>query len=203
MDPQITNHLPVFRKQLEKFVVFADEEWSVFVSHLKIQTVKKKDHVIETGQVCKEVGFIVSGSVRFYHVKDGQEITNYFCLDHEFVSSYRSFIQQLPGYTNIQALEDTLLITFTNQDIQQLLANPLTAYKMERFGRLIAEYLICCYEDRVISFITQTPEERYIKLLESNSRLLQRIPQHYLATYLGITPVSLSRIRKRMFEVVK
>lgn len=203
MDPQITNHLPIFRKQLEKFVVFTDEEWSVFVSHLKLQTVKKKDHVIETGQICKEIGFIVSGSVRFYHVKDGQEITNYFCLDHEFVSSYRSFIQQLPGYTNIQALEDTLLITFTNQDLQQLLANPLTAYKMERFGRLIAEYLICCYEDRVISFITQTPEERYIKLLESNSRLLQRIPQHYLATYLGITPVSLSRIRKRMFEVVK
>lgn len=203
MDPQIKTHLPVFRKQLEKFVVFNEEEWSVFASHLKLRTVKKKGHVIEAGQICKEIGFIVSGSVRFYHIKDGLEITNYFCLDHEFVSSYRSFIQQLPGHTNIQALEDILLITFTNQDIQQLLENPLVAYKMERFGRLIAEYLICCYEDRVISFITQTPEERYIALLESNSRILQRIPQHYLATYLGITPVSLSRIRKRMFEVVK
>jgi CRP-like cAMP-binding protein len=203
MDQQITAHLPGFRKQLEKFVVFNEEEWNVFASYLKIRTVKKKDYVIETGQVCKEIGFIVSGSARYYHIKDGQEITNYFCLENEFVSSYRSFIQQLPGHTNIQALEDTLLITFTNQDKQQLLANPLTAYKMERFGRLIAEYLICCYEDRVISFITLTPEERYINLLESNSRLLMRIPQHYLATYLGITPVSLSRIRKRMFEVVK
>jgi CRP-like cAMP-binding protein len=203
MDPQIAAHLPAFRKQLEKFVVFNEEEWSVFASYLKIRSIKKKEHVIESRQICKEIGFIVSGSVRFYHVKDGQQITNYFCLDGEFISSYRSFIQQVPGHTNIQALEDTLLITFTHQNIQQLLANPLTAYQMERFGRLIAEYLICCYEDRVVSFITQTPEERYITLLESNSRLLQRIPQHYLATYLGITPVSLSRIRKRMFETVK
>lgn len=203
MDPQITTYLPIFRKQLEKFVVFNDEEWSIFVSYLKIRTVKKKDHIIESGQVCKEIGFIVSGSLRYYHVKDGQEITNYFCLDNEFVSSYRSFLQQAPGHANIQVLEDVLLITFTHQNIQQLLANPLMAYKMERFGRLIAEYLICCYEERVISFITLTPEERYIALLESDSRLIQRIPQHYLATYLGITPVSLSRIRKRMFEVVK
>jgi CRP-like cAMP-binding protein len=203
MDTQIETHLPDFRKQLEKFVVFNEEEWNVFASYLKIKFIKKKDHIIESGQVCKEIGFIVSGSVRFYHVKDGEEITNYFCLDSEFISSYRSFLQQAPGHTNIQALEDTLLITFTHQNIQQLLANPLTAYKMERFGRLIAEYLICCYEERVIGFITQTPEERYITLLQSNSRLLQRIPQHYLATYLGITPVSLSRIRKRMFVTVK
>lgn len=159
MDSQITNHLPTFRKQLEKFVVFNEEEWSVFASYLKIRNVKKKEHVIENGQVCKEISFIVSGSVRFYHVKDGQDITNYFCLDNEFVSSYRSFLQQAPGHTNIQALEDVLLITFTHQNIQQLLANPLIAYKMERFGRLIAEYLICCYEERVVSFITLTPEE--------------------------------------------
>jgi hypothetical protein len=79
-----------------------------------------------------------------------------------------------------------------------LLENPLSGPKMERFGRLVAEYLICCYEERVVSFVTQKPEERYRQLLLKQPDLLQRIPQHYVANYLGITPVSLSRIRKRI-----
>ncbi|QJD94699.1 Crp/Fnr family transcriptional regulator [Mucilaginibacter robiniae] len=190
----------VFRKQLKNLVVFNDEEWTIFEQYLQLSTLKKKDHFIKADEVCKQVGFIVSGSVRLYHLKDGEEITGYFCFENEFISSYKSFIQQQPGYAYIQALEDTLLVIFDYKSLQQLLANQITAYKMERFGRLIAEYLICCYEDRVHSFVTQTPEERYAELLNSNAPLLQRVPQHYLANFLGITPVSLSRIRKRMFE---
>jgi hypothetical protein len=75
------------------------------------------------------------------------------------------------------------------------------AYKIERFGRLIAEYYLCCYEDRVSAFITQTPEERYLKLMENGREILLRIPQHYVANFLGITPVSLSRIRKRVLTI--
>jgi hypothetical protein len=71
---------------------------------------------------------------------------------------------------------------------------------MERFGRMIAEYLICCYEERVLSFLSQSPEERYLHLLESQPAFLQKVPQHYLANYLGIPPVSLSRIRKRIYN---
>ena len=78
-----------------------------------------------------------------------------------------------------------------------MLNNPLLAYKMERFGRLVAEHYICCYEDRISSFILQSPEERYLKMLETAPGIMQRVPQHYVANFLGITPVSLSRIRKR------
>ena len=149
------------------------------------------------------MGFIVSGSVRYFHVKDGQDITGYFSFENEFVSAYKSYLTGLTGYTYIQALEDTRLITFTRRDMEQMLANPMLAYKMERFGRLVAEYYLCCYEDRVASFITQTPEERYLQLLSTGREILQRMPQHYVANYLGITPVSLSRIRKRILETVK
>jgi hypothetical protein len=72
---------------------------------------------------------------------------------------------------------------------------------MERLGRLIAEHYLICYEDRVTSFVTQTPEERYNKLLETGGEILQRIPQHYIANFLGITPVSLSRIRRRIMKI--
>ncbi|MGI4805411.1 MAG: Crp/Fnr family transcriptional regulator [Janthinobacterium lividum] len=194
----VTSAIEVFRMQLEKLVVFADDEWQIFRQHLQYKTLKKKSFFVKAGQVCNEVGFIVSGSVRLYHVKDGEEITNYFCLDHEFVSSYKSFLTQQPSLTYVQALEDMQLVYFTHVSLQQLLNNEKTAYKMERFGRLIAKYLICCYEDRITDFITKTPEERYLQLLQSGTNYLQRIPQHYIAQYLGVTPVSLSRIRKRI-----
>lgn len=198
---QITSAFETFRSKLRNFIVFTDEEWQLFHQHLQYKTLKKKGFFIEAGEVCNEIGFIVSGSVRFYHVKDGEEITNYFCLDHEFISSYKSFLTRQPSLTYVQALEDMQLVFFTHASLQQLLKNEKLAYKMERFGRLIAEYLICCYEDRLTDFIIKTPEERYLQLLQSGSIILQRIPQHYIAQYLGVTPVSLSRIRKRIFLV--
>lgn len=195
--------LPVFRQQMDKLVIFSDEEWAVVTPFLNFKALHKKDHFTRAGEVCKELGFILSGSVRLYHVKDGEEITGYFCLDNEFISSYKSFLRQKPGLSSIQVLEDTSMITFSHDALQQLLNHPLTACKMERFGRLIAEQLICCYEDRVQAFVTQNPEERYASVLNNNPRILQHIPQHYLANYLGITAVSLSRIRKRIFKTVK
>ena len=102
-----------------------------------------------------------------------------------------------------QALEDTRLITFTRKDMDEMLANPMLAYKMERFGRMIGEHYLCCYEDRVVSFLTQNPEERYLQLLNTGGDIMRPMPQHYIANFLGITPVSLSRIRKRILETVR
>ena len=155
------------------------------------------------GKICNEVGFILSGSFRFFFVKDGIEISNYFSFQNEFISSYRSFLKREPSLINVEAMEDSVVIYFSHSSVQELLGDGRIVLKMERFGRMIAEYLICCYEERVVSFVTQTPEERYRILLENGDDLLQRIPQHYLANYLGITPVSLSRIRKRIFASPK
>ena len=195
--------LAIFREQLEKYIVFNEAEWIVFTQHLAFRTLKKKKHFAEPGIICNEIGFIVSGSVRYYHVKDGEEITGYFSFENEFVSSYKSFLRQEPGLSYIQALEETRLIIITHKNMQAMLANPMLAYKMERFGRLVAEFYLCCYEDRVSSFITKTPEERYLNLLSTGRDILQRMPQHYIAHFLGITPVSLSRIRRRIMETAK
>lgn len=199
MNPH-NHHLIQYRKGLEKFILFTDEEWQLFNQGLRLETLKKKTTFVKSGKTCKTVGFVLSGSLRLYHIKDGVEITSYFCLENEWVSAYKSFLTQQPSITTIEALENTEVITFTRQQLQQWLNTPHLAYKMERFGRLIAEHLICCYEDRVASFILQSAEERYLQLLQNGNNILQRIPQHYIANYLGITPVSLSRIRKRILE---
>jgi len=192
-----------FRDQIKKYVDFNEAEWIIFSQHLAINLLKKKHYFATPDNICDKVGFIASGSVRYYHIKDGQDITGYFSFENEFVSSYKSFLTGLPGYTYIQALEDTWFITFTRKGLDEMLANPMLAYKMERFGRLIAEQYLCCYEDRVVAFITQTPEERYLQLLSTGREILQRMPQHYIANYLGITPVSLSRIRRRVLVTIK
>ncbi|HEY2580449.1 MAG TPA: Crp/Fnr family transcriptional regulator [Mucilaginibacter sp.] len=190
--------LDTFRQHLEKYIAFNEAEWIVFTQHLHFTTLKKKKHFIEPGAVCNDVGFILSGSVRYYHVKDGEEITGYFSFENEFVTSYKSYLTRQPGSNYIQALEDTVLVNFSYKSMQQMLANPMLAYKMERFGRLLGEYYLICYEDRMSSFITKTPEERYLDLLSTGRDILQRMPQHYIANFLGITPVSLSRIRRRI-----
>lgn len=200
MDTSITARLNLFRQELQQFVVFTDAEWVLFIKHVNFTVLKKKQHFVNEGNICDHIAFITNGSVRYYHIKDGEEITGYFCFEKEFVSSYKSFLTRQPALNYIQALEETELLTIGYSDMQQLYAHPVLAYKMERFGRLVAEFYLLCYEERVTSFITQTPEERYNKLLETGREILQRIPQHYIANFLGITPVSLSRIRRRMLK---
>jgi CRP-like cAMP-binding protein len=192
-----------FRKAIEAFVIFTDEEWAIFSEHFYSKQLKKKELLVSDDKTCTEVCFILAGSFRFYFIKDGMEISNYFCFAGELISSYMSFLKQKPGISNIEAMEDAELLCFSYNSLQQLLNDERMAFKMERFGRKVAEYLICCFEERVSAFILQSPEERYRHLVENQPDLLQRIPQHYIANYLGITPVSLSRIRKRVADMNK
>jgi CRP-like cAMP-binding protein len=192
----------IFREQLKKYIELNEAEWIVFVQYLNFSALKKKRYFAQPGTVCKGIGFIVTGVVRYYNIKDGEEITGYFSFENEYVSSYKSYLTQTPALNYIQALEDTELITITHKDMQLMLTNPMLAYKMERFGRLVAEHYLICYEERISAFITKTPEERYIDLLSTGREILQRMPQHYIAHFLGVTPVSLSRIRRRILANV-
>jgi CRP-like cAMP-binding protein len=190
-----------FREHAESFVPLNEAEWQTLVPLLEISTLKKKKNFAEPGKVCNLIALIVKGSVRFFHIKDGEEITGYFCFENEFTSSYKSFLTCQPSINYIQALEDTQFVSLSYNSMQKAYTDKLIGYKMERLGRLIAEHYLICYEDRVTSFVTQTPEERYNKLLETGGEILQRIPQHYIANFLGITPVSLSRIRRRIMKI--
>jgi len=195
MDRQF--QLNAFRTGVAQFVTFTEREWEVFIQHLSFSSLNKKEHFAIEGKVCDHMAFIVKGALRYYHLKDGQEITGYFSFENELASAYKSFLRRTPSTNYIQALEETELVLISYNNFQKMLSLPLLALKIERFGRLVAEYYICCYDDRVTSFITQSPEERYTSLEKTRSDIFQRVPQHFIANFLGITPVSLSRIRKR------
>src|ERR1035437_9807668 len=180
------------RNAISRFIKMDDADWGLLLPYLEERHVAKQEHLAQEGKIAKDIGFLLEGNMRHFYTRDGEEKTTYFYFEGHFVSSYISCITQSPSELTIEAMSDCTLLVFSYKDLQKLYA---LSHKWERFGRLIAEYLAIGLEERMAGLLLLNPEERYIQLLESNKqKIIERIPQHYVSSYLGITPVSLSRI---------
>jgi len=157
-----------------------------------------KDHyLLKADEISQNFYFVLKGSVRLYYIKDGQEKTAFFYTENEFVSSYQSFIKQFPADHYLQCSEDSNLVKISKEASNQLL---LSSPKFSQIAMMIMENEMGTYQSIISSFICLTAEERYSDLLQKKPELLQRFPQHQLATYLGVSPETLSRIRKRISQ---
>lgn len=174
-----------------------EQDWQVLEERIVVKDFKKGTPIVQQGQVCNCVYFIEKGLCRFYKIIDGKEISSGFVCENEYVSSYDSFLTRLPAFENLDALEDTTLLCLTYDDIQFLYEN-YPAYQI--FGRKMAEMLFIWITERTNALLLLTPEQRYQQIIEKESYLLQRIPQYMLASYIGVTPEHLSRIRKKMMS---
>lgn len=188
----------LFRHLIQQFVKLSDEEWEMFVPHLKERTIKKNDFMLREGQQGKELAYVVQGTLRHFYTRDGEEKTTYFYFENSLTGPYISCITGKPSLISFEALADTKLLVFPYAAMQQLYAQ---SHTWEKFGRVLAEYLAMGLEDRMVGLLMLSPEERYLQLLQSNKqKIMERIPQHLIANYLGVTPVSLSRIRNRLHK---
>ncbi len=188
---------------INSFSIINDKEWLQLYKHCKAITISKGKNFIKESEKEKRAGFVIEGSLRQYYTRDnGEEITTYFYFENNLVSSYMSCITNTPSQITIEALEQTKLIVFPYSILSGLFDKEKS---WERFGRKLSEYLAIGLEERMVSLLMDKPEERYIKLLNSynKKKILERVPQHYIANYLGITPISLSRIRNRIFKSKK
>lgn len=184
------------RNAIEKFIKLSDEDWNLLLPHLKIKKLKKHDLLSQIGKVSNDVGFVLDGMLRHFYLKDGEEKTTYFYFENHFVTSYISCITKQPSQLSIEALSDCTLIVFPYDTLQELFNKSMV---WQKFGRLIAEYIAIGLEERMVGLLMLSPEERYLELIKGNKiKIIERIPQHYIANYLGITPVSMSRIRNRI-----
>ncbi len=190
--------LPLYRERIKNLINLNDEEWYVFMDFLKIKKIKKNECFAEEGKTCKEIGFIIKGAVRYCNVVNGKEITGYFSFENNFVTAIKSYLTEEPCLYNIKTLEDTYFVIISKKNMQAMLDIPLLSCKIERFGRLLSESFNILFEDRLKSFVIKTAEERYRDLLDSGKDIINRIPVQYVAQFIGITPVSLSRIRKKI-----
>jgi CRP-like cAMP-binding protein len=159
------------------------------------QHYKKDSFFLAEAQVCRQVGFIAEGLIRYCINDEGEDKTYGFGMEGNFVCNYESFIPQVPSTKIIQALEDSTLLTISYEGLQRFYKEITNG---ERFGRMVIEQVFIQTLGELSSFYTDSPELRYKKFLEQYPALQQRISQYYIASYVGVQPQSLSRIRKRM-----
>lgn len=189
--------MPMFQsiyRYILSFVSLTEKEKALFEEAFTFRQVPKKFVLAEEGKIARELYFIVRGLVRLYYTKDGEEITGFIFREGLFASSYDSFLRQAPSIQTLETLEDCDLLVISYNRLEQLYVE---LPKMNIVVRKIAEQRFINAQQVLSSFILDSPEERYRKFEAQHGDLLLRVPHHMIASYLGITPVSLSRIRKR------
>jgi len=186
-----------FRKYIESIANVNEKDWLVFSSCLKKREFSKKSIFLSIGQIENNISFIEKGEVRLFIPKEDEEkeITFGFSFQGEFVSAYDSFLTQIPSLYQLETLVDTTLLSITYDDLQEV-------YKATKIGniigRFISEKLFLLKSKREQSLLNETSEQRYLNLFKDRPNLIKQIPLKYIASYIGITPQALSRIRKRI-----
>ncbi len=171
-----------------------DESWNLCEQLVTIRNYKKGDIIIREGIVCNHVSFINYGSVRMYFVIDGKEKIISFCNELNYIADYRSFLTREPSRVYMQALEPTEVADTSYEGLQLLYDKVPEANKL---GRLIAEQLFIEMSDGADTEKNETIDVRYSKIMNEQPWLMQRVPQYMIASYLGITPEALSRVKAR------
>lgn len=158
---------------------------------------KKGDYFIREGETGQRIGFLLSGVARVYHHANDKEYTSYFNFPerNRLVASFESFLTGKPSKENIHFLTDARLIVFSRASLDTLYAE---SQAFSELGRKLAEYNYLLAMKRIFSLQHDTAQLRYVQLLDIYPDLVNTIPHHYIASYLGITPESLSRIRKEL-----
>jgi len=180
------------KNTIAKIVNVPESEWEFLAEHLQTITLRKKEHMIQEGSVCRHIGFVAEGALRSYLLNDGNEIVNEFFFETSFASSYSSFLMQTVSSLNIQALEQTTLNIIKLELLQALYSRHSCWLYLGKF-MFEQQFIKKCR--RETSFLRDSAACRYFAMLKLYPNIEQRIPQYYIASYLGITPETLSRIR--------
>ena len=185
----------LFQKFDEK-IQLTEEEKLLSKSFFIPKKLRKKQYLLQEGDVSKYVAFVEKGILRQYKVDDkGNEHILQFAFEGWWIADHYSFLTGEPSLYNIDALEDCELLLLTKQAEEQLLEK---LPKFERFFRLLLQNNMIATLQRLESSLSGTAEEKYNQLIQSCPTLAERIPQHMIASFLGITPETVSRIRKQM-----
>lgn len=169
-------------------------EWEKFSHLLKRQEIPAKTTLLQEGKIARTMFFIEKGCLRTWVNNEGKEITTQFFFEGDSVSSIESFRTNQPSLYSIESLEPCILQTISQKDFQNIIENTpelKTQLEDHLFKRFVQS------QQLLYSFLKNNPKQRYEELIEQHPHIIQRIPQHYIASYLGITSVSLSRIRNR------
>lgn len=179
-----------------KHIQLTETEKEQFTAFLQPKKIKKKQFLLQQGEVCKHSAFVTSGCLRGYSIdKNGTEHVLSFAPADWWMADMYSLISQQPGVLNIEALEDTEMLLLSKADQEKLyIALP----KFERFFRILAEKSLVANQQRLIDRLSLTGEERYKIFCKRYPTLIHHLPQKQIAAYIGVSPEFLSRARARV-----
>ena len=193
-----SRRLEQFRKAMTNMVSIPDTEWKCLVPYLSERTFEKNDYLVRTGDVVNNFYFILKGLVRFFYcTEDGKEFNKHFAMENGFAGSFHSFVLHAPCGFYIQALEHTATIVLPNRTLHAFYDRHAC---WERLGRKHAEHLLLIKEAREKELLLDSLDVRYQRFLREFPGLADRMPQYHIASYLGVTDVALSRIRKKITQ---
>lgn len=178
-----------------RFIDLDEEEQRTVAECIPIKTFKKGTVLLKEGQISRESYFTISGCVRHYYVVDGEEKTTFFYTEEQPVSSMNSYLNKVPANHYLSCVEDTTLAVLEYEKEKELYKR---IPKFESICRASIEDEFAKQQEALAKHVISSPEERYLHLLNDRPDLLQRVPQYLLASYLGVKPESLSRIKKRI-----
>ncbi len=187
----------MFEKIRDKFPQLNDK-WDEYIGYYKRIEVPAKTALLKEGEISKKAFLIEKGSLRIWFNNNGKDITFQFFFENEGVSSAESFRKNIPSYFTIETIEPCILHWIHKKDLDRIVkeTNEIPELRNNMMNIMFERQLH--YMKHFLSFIKDSPTQRYLNLIKENPKIIQRVPQQYIASYLGITPVSLSRIRNKI-----
>jgi CRP-like cAMP-binding protein len=186
----------LFFEHFNKTVPLTDEEQALIQGYLTVKKIRKRQYLLQEGDVCKSVAFVEQGALRAYTLdENGAEHIVQFAVEGWYISDLYSFLSAEPAIYNIDAIEDSNLVLMTRSAVDELLK---VSPKFQEFQLKAITGAYIALQRRVTSSISLSLEDRYQNLIKAYPDIAQRVPQHMIASYLGATPETLSRVRKRM-----
>lgn len=186
------------RQVIKQMINVSEGELNDFLSGAITKTFKRQEIISRPDAIPNEIFFVSKGIIRVLVTdSEGTEHTIHFALENQFIADYSNYIQQQPSIYSLQTLEETQVVILPRSTIEWGYKNLADGQKL---GRLIAEYYFIYQDDRIKNLYIRTPKQRYDNITDVFPNIHNRVPQHMIASYLGITPIHLSRLKKVVIE---
>ena len=186
-----------FLKLLNQYIQFGEKEVRLLFDRIVFKNYNKNEMIFREGNISKTIYLVIEGCVRLFYLHEGKDRTAHFYTEGKFICAGESYNFGVPAKENYQAVEETILVHFPKHAVDELLQ---LSQNFEILARIATEDELITCQKMIASFVTLSPEERYEELLKTNANLFQRVPQQYIASFLGVSAETLSRIKKRAFN---